>query len=490
MKAKLYSPVFCEMWGYEEYNGGHLTEVGRRSATSYLDKIRNAIFNERRPEAAERGLMEYYGKADSVNEKVQSLFVDADIYDKRLWAAATLELKETLTPDEISVLKDYLTGQYSDGFGEDLEQREIRTDEGELFVHLWKNDGEFFIDTQEQFSRRLGIPLPPDALTSITAADIPPPKAPLPDLEELIERFYNRIDENLNDFFQIIRNDVALESIPADSKKIAAMFDAHWFLKIVDVDDWHTPDLEYLLRFENPLKLFADKLPGSASAQIDMFDIMFSEDGILDRRILKPSGYALTPEANAVYLEEPENRLRDRLAENFGTYERDMLNMDKEKIFYKANQIVTVMQAYEYFSREHSFTKAEVDFLLKFQNPLKMISDRWAGMPEPRNMINAMLRDKERILRQSNYALMPDGADAALIAPKYPSTEQEHPQEAIAADGKPIVKGETKQEEEEAKEQDGGFLSVLKKIQDSKQTPYLLKDESDIKKRKKQETDL
>ena len=42
---------------------------------------------------------------------------------------------------EQAALCDYISGQYSDGWGEGFEQRDIRVDDGTLAVHFWQEDG-------------------------------------------------------------------------------------------------------------------------------------------------------------------------------------------------------------------------------------------------------------------------------------------------------------------------------------------------------------
>src|SRR5699024_243266 len=37
-------------------------------------------------------------------------------------------------------LQDYITGQYSDGWGEGFEQRDIEVEDGILNVHFWQED--------------------------------------------------------------------------------------------------------------------------------------------------------------------------------------------------------------------------------------------------------------------------------------------------------------------------------------------------------------
>ena len=65
-----------------------------------------------------------------------------------------MALQETLLDDEQTVLCNYISGQYSDGWGEGFEQRDIRVDNGTLAVHFWQEDGfkmtPSFENTQEQ----------------------------------------------------------------------------------------------------------------------------------------------------------------------------------------------------------------------------------------------------------------------------------------------------------------------------------------------------
>lgn len=74
--------------------------------------------------------------------------------DGTLYGVMELEVNSPLNSDEAASIKDYIAGQYSDGWGEGFEQQRIKIKEGELFVSFW-NSNHFFIATQEEFKDML-----------------------------------------------------------------------------------------------------------------------------------------------------------------------------------------------------------------------------------------------------------------------------------------------------------------------------------------------
>ena len=151
---KLYMPLTITTYdiendyGYRESLNEPL-ELGNYEIVDYIDEIHEAIERDNLPEEKERGLMYYYDEHDSVNAKVAKYEFSVEMVDDELMGVAILTLNDDLTMKELDKIKENVTGQVSDGWGEGFEQREINTDIGDIYVSFW-NYKDWFIKLVEE----------------------------------------------------------------------------------------------------------------------------------------------------------------------------------------------------------------------------------------------------------------------------------------------------------------------------------------------------
>ena len=145
MEMKFYSPLTAEFfpdepdWEDESYNEYEGYPMDGHDLLQYADAVDEAV---KKDIADFNGdLMQYYHEDDSVRSKVVSAVPSVEIHGNKLCGCLNVELKEALLDDEQTVLCNYISGQYSDGWGEGFEQRNICVEDGTLAVHFWQEDG-------------------------------------------------------------------------------------------------------------------------------------------------------------------------------------------------------------------------------------------------------------------------------------------------------------------------------------------------------------
>ena len=156
--------LYQDIWQMT-YDGGALTEtfyfpltgstydgdyeedlsVSKHELLWYEDDIRDAL--NRYLDRDTKNMTEYYDSAGE--EKVLLADWKIERVGGELFGKVDVRLTEPLTEMETASLKDWISGQNSDGLGEGFEQQEIRTDEGSLYVSFWNSSDDYFIFDQE-----------------------------------------------------------------------------------------------------------------------------------------------------------------------------------------------------------------------------------------------------------------------------------------------------------------------------------------------------
>ena len=168
MQMKFYSPLTADFFpndtedlddDYSEYEGIPYTG---KELTGYRDVIRDAIYEDVKDFYGD--LMRYYREDDSVRRKVVRAVLTVDEVNGELVGSLWVDTDAPLTAEEQAVFCAYISGQYSDGWGEGFEQREIDVGDGKLYVHFWQDhDFELKRDVPDmtEFKKLLNRPKKP-----------------------------------------------------------------------------------------------------------------------------------------------------------------------------------------------------------------------------------------------------------------------------------------------------------------------------------------
>lgn len=94
--------------------------------------------------------MHYFDRSPAVAAKVMSAQPKVEIVDGELYGVLECKISEPLTENDIEVLKEYWTGQMSDGWGEGFEQHPITVEDGEIYVSFWNSENFWSVMTEEE----------------------------------------------------------------------------------------------------------------------------------------------------------------------------------------------------------------------------------------------------------------------------------------------------------------------------------------------------
>ena len=126
-------------------------EIPSKYAVDCADEINDFIQDYSEPEEEHRGLMVYFDDDPAVSEKVFSAIPSVKEINGELMGVFECQITEALTDNELRDLREYLSGQASDGWGESVEQRPIKTaDYGEIYVSFWNDGSDWSLQTAEE----------------------------------------------------------------------------------------------------------------------------------------------------------------------------------------------------------------------------------------------------------------------------------------------------------------------------------------------------
>ena len=139
----------------------HIYNVPRESCildnaymARYADDINTFIHENDLPEEYERGLMHWYhpeGPDDEIAEKVYSAHCTVEVINGELTGVITAKIIGELSEESMERFTDYCVGQLSDGWGESLEQKYMRTENGEINISFWSDDEAWELTVEDEY---------------------------------------------------------------------------------------------------------------------------------------------------------------------------------------------------------------------------------------------------------------------------------------------------------------------------------------------------
>ena len=95
-------------------------------------------------------ILDYFdGDAGAKAKLVSAVWTTEDVKGT-LYGKVDLRLREELTEDELASVKDWITGQNSDGAFESLEEHPIDSEDGKLSISLWNGGNDYFVSTRDE----------------------------------------------------------------------------------------------------------------------------------------------------------------------------------------------------------------------------------------------------------------------------------------------------------------------------------------------------
>ena len=152
-KRELVETRFCCPLKIEIDDGsGYTEEVCSENYAGYDDEITEFIRDDLNSDenAVERGLAAYLHD-ENLDKKVYSIMPMVETRNGNLYGVAVVKSYGELDNAETADLVGYVTGQFSDGYGESLEQHPMMLDEDEVYISFWNSDDYYLKPESELF---------------------------------------------------------------------------------------------------------------------------------------------------------------------------------------------------------------------------------------------------------------------------------------------------------------------------------------------------
>ena len=142
--ASVHEDFYCPLQATIIDGNGNEWNIAQEDLPVYENEIQLKIEN---CQEADMDMAAYVGKHANMRDKLLYAEWGVENRNDRLYGKISCYFSAPLSTEENERLKDAITGQNSDGFGEGFEQRGIKTEDGEIHVSLWNHE-EYFLKTK------------------------------------------------------------------------------------------------------------------------------------------------------------------------------------------------------------------------------------------------------------------------------------------------------------------------------------------------------
>lgn len=162
IKMNFYFPLSAKIYGSSDYIYDDDEDMydGYEITNRDLNRFRYTLtekMDEYQVDDGE-GMEQYFDESDNaeVASRLKSMHWEFASFNGELFGRVSVELTEPISEEGVKALKDWITGQNSDGLGEGFEQQDIQTGDGYLNVSMWHWGDDYYVDTEEEFFSRTG----------------------------------------------------------------------------------------------------------------------------------------------------------------------------------------------------------------------------------------------------------------------------------------------------------------------------------------------
>ena len=147
-----YFPLCCSM----EDEDGELHETDAYDLSRHSEEIQDAIEKYQKPDIDTMAIY-FWTRDQKLNDAIRAKLLtsqwDVEEIGGQLYGRVEVTMTEPFTDQEDRAMKDWISGQNSDGLGEGFEQHPIETVYGDIYVHFWHSGDDYHIYTGDELDR-------------------------------------------------------------------------------------------------------------------------------------------------------------------------------------------------------------------------------------------------------------------------------------------------------------------------------------------------